>query len=28
VGGVGVALAGLAIPTFSRRLHVEPDAAH
>ena len=27
VGGVGVALAGLAIPTFSRRLHVDPVAA-
>lgn len=27
VGGLGVALAGLAIPTWSRRLHVEPVAA-
>jgi hypothetical protein len=28
VGGVGVALAGMAIPTWSRKLHVEPVAAH
>lgn len=28
VGGTGVALAGLAIPAWSRRLHVEPVAAH
>jgi hypothetical protein len=27
VGGVGVALAGLAIPRFAQRLHVEPVAA-
>ena len=27
VGGVGVALAGLAIPSWSRKLHVEPVAA-
>ena len=27
VGGVGVALAGLAIPAWSRKLHVEPVAA-
>jgi len=28
VGGVGVALGGLAIPAWSRKLHVEPVAAH
>lgn len=28
VGGVGVALAGLAIPSWSSKLHVEPVAAH
>ena len=28
VGGTGVALAGLAIPSWSRKLHVEPVAAH
>lgn len=28
VGGLGVALAGLAIPAVSRKLHVEPIAAH
>jgi hypothetical protein len=27
IGGVGVALAGLAIPAFARRVHVEPVAA-
>ena len=27
IGGVGVALGGLAIPTLARRLHVEPVAA-
>jgi hypothetical protein len=27
VGGVGVALAGLSIPAFSRKVHVEPVAA-
>jgi hypothetical protein len=28
VGGVGVALAGLAIPALGRRVHVEPVAAY
>jgi hypothetical protein len=28
VGGVGVALAGLAIPSIARRVHVDPVAAH
>lgn len=28
VGGVGVALAGLAMPRFARRIHVDPVAAH
>jgi hypothetical protein len=28
VGGVGVALGGLAIPSLARRVHVEPIAAH
>ena len=27
IGGVGVALAGLAFPTFARKVHVEPVAA-
>jgi hypothetical protein len=27
VGGVGVALAGLALPKFAEKMHVEPVAA-
>jgi hypothetical protein len=28
IGGVGVALAGLAIPSFARRMHVQPVASN
>ncbi|HVM09490.1 MAG TPA: hypothetical protein VM345_13565, partial [Acidimicrobiales bacterium] len=28
VGGLGFALAGLAIPTLARKVHVDPVAAH